>query len=232
MENGALHNSAYNYLFNEICSGHMAPGTPIVEQAISSTLQISRTPVREAIKRLEAEHLVEHIPYRGSFVASLTIQDIMEIYEIRKLFEVASVDSAVQNITDAELDAVYEPMEALSIESPAQDFYECDRSLHALLLLYNYNRRMIYFYNTISAQVEQVRRLSSYSPARLMTSRQEHLDILNCLRARDAEATRSALSLHMDHIAQTAINVYQKNRMESEGLGPAPALWKEQWPRL
>lgn len=216
MESNCLQVSAYTYLYDEICSGRLAPGAPIVEQSISDKLNISRTPVREAIKRLESENLVEHFPYRGTFVSTLSIQDIQEIYQIRKIFELASVDSAVQDASDAELLKLQSTLLAVNEHSPLEEFYSSDRALHAMLLRYNYNSRMISFYNVISAQVERIRHISSESPRRMLLSRDEHLEIIAALLARDAERTKAALSVHMEQVTSAAISVYKQMRV---GMG-------------
>lgn len=101
-----LKNVAYDYLLDAIMSYELKPGQAIVEQDISDRLNISRTPIREAFKQLESEGLVRHLPSRGTFVTNLTVQDVEEIFQLRELFEITALKSAINCITDDELDYI------------------------------------------------------------------------------------------------------------------------------
>ena len=208
-----LKNLAYDYLFNQICSGAMTPNTPIVEQDVSSLLHISRTPAREAIRQLEMEGLVTHIVSRGTFVRELTLQDINEIYQIRRLFEMAALEQAVGLIPDEELDEMEKELQDINESSKNEDFYHADRSLHSTLLRYAYNSRMVTFYDILNAQIERIRRISSATPLRLASSKSEHLAIISAIRSRDLDASRKALAVHLDNVHDSAKRVFDSMRM-------------------
>ena len=213
MEKNGLKNVAYDYLLTQICSGVMAPNTPIVEQEISSILNISRTPVRDALKQLEMEGLLTHIVSRGTFVRELTLQDINEIYQIRRLFEMAAMEQAVNLIPEEELDEMERELVAIGETSQDEDFYHADRNLHSTLLRYAYNSRMITFYDILNAQIERIRRISSATPRRLASSKSEHLAIIKAIRSRDLEASRQALASHIDNVHRSALRVFDSMRM-------------------
>jgi DNA-binding GntR family transcriptional regulator len=213
MGKNGLKNIAYDYLLTQICTGKMGPNTPIVEQDISSLLNISRTPVREALKQLEMEGLVTHFVSRGTFIREITMQDINEIYQIRKLFELASLEQAVHQIPEEELDEIEELLEGISDTSNDEDFFRADRNLHSTLLRYAYNSRMIEFYDILDAQIERIRRISSATPQRLTVSKAEHLAILKAIRQRDPEAARQALAEHIDNVHKSACRVFESMRM-------------------
>ena len=213
MKKNGLKNVAYDYLLAKICSGEMAPNTPIVEQDVSSLLNISRTPAREAIRQLEMEGLVNHIVSRGTFVRELTLQDINEIYQIRRLFEMAALEKAVSQIPDEELAEMERELDAIGDTSQDEDFYNADRNLHSTLLRYAYNSRMVSFYDILNAQIERIRRISSATPRRLASSKAEHLAIIQAIRSRDLEASRKALAVHIDNVHQSALRVYDSMRM-------------------
>ena len=103
MAKNALKNVAYEYLLNAIMSYELKPGQVIVEQEVSDQLGISRTPIREAFKQLESEGLVHHFPSRGTFVTNLTVQDVEEIFQLREMFELTALKSAIHRITEEEL---------------------------------------------------------------------------------------------------------------------------------
>lgn len=213
MEKSGLKNIAYDHLLTEICSGRMAPNAPIVEQDISRLLNISRTPVREALKQLEMEGLVTHIPSRGTFVRDITLQDINEIYQIRKLFELAALEQAVRLIPDEALDAIERELNAIGESSENEEFYRADRDLHATLLKYAYNSRMMAFYDILNAQIERIRSISSATPRRLSSSRAEHLAITRAIRDRDLAKAREALAAHIDNVQASALRVLDSMRM-------------------
>ncbi len=213
MEKNGLKNVAYDHLLAQICSGGMGPNTPIVEQDISRLLNISRTPVREALKQLEMEGLVTHIPSRGTFVRELTLQDINEIYQIRKLFEMAALTQAVHLIPEEELGEMEKELTSIGDLSEEEDFYHADRHLHSTLLKYAYNTRMVAFYDILNAQIERIRRISSATPRRLAASKAEHLAIIQAIRNRDLEASCQALSSHIDNVQKSALRVFDSMRM-------------------
>lgn len=207
-----LKSVAYDYLLDAITSYELKPGHAIVEQDISDKLGISRTPIREALKQLESEGLVRHFPSRGTFVTNITVQDVDEIFQLRELFEITALKNAIHSITEEELDYIEERVRYLddkrSEEGPTKEsFYNSDRELHALIMKYSGNSRMIKFHKTLEVQLEQLRRISAMTPMRLVKSRQEHLDIIYALRTRDlANATR-ALLIHLQNIKDSTLNV-------------------------
>ena len=196
-----LKNVAYDYLLDAIMSYELKPGQAIVEQDISDRLNISRTPIREAFKQLESEGLVRHLPSRGTFVTNLTVQDVEEIFQLRELFEITALKSAINCITDDELDYIEDRVRYLD------DKKSSDRDLHMMIMKYSGNSRMIKFHKTLEAQLEQLRRISAMTPKRLVKSRQEHLDIIYALRTRDLVSATRHLSIHLLNIKESTLNV-------------------------
>jgi DNA-binding GntR family transcriptional regulator len=172
----------------------------IVEQEISDTIKVSRTPIREALKQLEAEGLVNSIPGRGTFVQALSNQDIEEIFELRELFELKALEYAVNDITDKEIEKIEKILFSLEIDTNHEEYFSSDRYLHNLIVKYSRNRRMINFLNTINAQLEWLRRVSSMTPRRLEKSKQEHIEILQAIKERDLEKSSNCLSAHLQNI--------------------------------
>ena len=97
---------AYEYLKHAIIVDEIPPGSPLVELELSESLQMSRTPIREAMRQLETEGLVTTYPARGSFVTVLTPDDVQEIYELRLALELWALERSIARITDEELDAL------------------------------------------------------------------------------------------------------------------------------
>jgi DNA-binding GntR family transcriptional regulator len=214
MSKESLKDIVYNYLFDCIVSYKLLPGEAIVEQEISNHLKISRTPVREALKKLEAEGLVRHFPARGTFVEELTTQDVEEIFELRELFEVAAIKVSIHTIPIDEIKELERFISDLKYEeSCSEDFYRSDRILHNLIVEYGGNRRMVNFFNTINTQLERFRRISAMTPKRLEKSKQEHLQIIEAIKERDTEKAIAVLHVHLNNIEMNTLDVCQKVRV-------------------
>jgi len=203
----ALKNIAYNYIFDAIVSYKFQPNQAIVEQDISEQLGISRTPIREAIRQLTFEGLVTNVPSTGTFVKHLAVQDIEEIFQIRTMFELTALKSAVELISDSELERIEKQLISAQESSENEVFYRSDRDLHWTIIKYSCNSRIINFYNTIESQHEMIRRLSSMTPQRLSKSRDEHKAILDAIYNRDLTRSEDALRQHLENVKQSSINV-------------------------
>ena len=99
-----IRDSVFSILRNAILDGKLKPGQHLVERDIASQLKVSRTPVREAIQKLENEQLVKHLPRRGVFVTGFTQEDVHEIELIRMALESLSCSIAADKVTDQELE--------------------------------------------------------------------------------------------------------------------------------
>ena len=200
-------NIAHNYLREAILTWKIPPGNPIVEQEISDQLGISRTPVREALKLLEAEGLVKVVPQRGTFVSELTTQDIEEIFTLRESLEVLALEVAIHNIPVQDLNEIEQHLGLLTSQSPPEQFFECDRLLHGLIVKHGGNERLAHFLESLNAQVERVRRISSVRPNRLEMSVREHLAIVRAIQARDWITAEAELRQHTRNVKQSTLDV-------------------------
>jgi DNA-binding GntR family transcriptional regulator len=198
---------AYDYLYNSIITNEFYPGQPVIEQDISDSLGTSRTPIREALKQLEAEGLVRHIPKRGAFVSEITTQDVEEIFALREALEVLALQVSFNKIKDKELDEVEESLASLDSDCSSEDFYKSDRMLHDLIVRNGNNRRLTSFLNTINAQIERIRIISSLTPQRLDKSKGEHLEIIRALRERNLQKTEKLLREHINNVKESTVEV-------------------------
>lgn len=198
---------AYDYLYNSIINNQIHPGQPVIEQEISGTLGTSRTPVREALKQLESEGLVRHIPGRGAFVSEVTTQDVEEIFMLREMLEVLALQVAWKKIRDEEINEVEQFLSSLDSDCSAEDFYKSDRMIHDLIVSNGNNRRLMSFLNNINAQIERIRIISSLTPQRLKKSKEEHLGIINSLKERNLVKAEELLRMHINNVKESAIEV-------------------------
>jgi DNA-binding GntR family transcriptional regulator len=204
-----LSKKAYDYLFEHIVRNDYAPGTPIVEKDICDLLDISRTPVREALRRLEVEGLIVKIKDVGTIVRDITYDDITEIFEIRKLFELFALKRAVKNISDEEVRSLEDQLQKLGNSSENQDYYIVDRRIHSTIMKYCSNTRMVNYLKTINAQLEILRRVSAINPKRLSHSKEEHLAIVRAIGNRDYDQASQNLSYHLDEVRNSVIEAFR-----------------------
>ena len=211
-----LNDKAYKYLRELIVSNQLLPGSAIVEKDICSLLNISRTPVREAFRRLEAEGVLirNQRQKKGTFVRDVTYADILEISEIRKLFELYALPPCVNNISDADIGFLETKFNSLREDSSKETFFDADRELHRIIMSYCLNSRMLGFLNNINAQLERLRRISGGTPNRLPASKKEHQDILEAIKARDIVSASRSLDFHLENVKTSILTSYQQIRTD------------------
>lgn len=205
---------AYDYLANSIMKYEMVPGQAIVEQKISDLLGISRTPVREALKKLEADGFIVSIPGRGAIVKDILPHDVEEIFELRILLEEAALKSAVNKISDKELDDIEAALLKLDPGKNFDEYYNVDRELHNVIIRHSGNTRMLALLNSLSLQLERLRRISSMTPNRLAVSAKEHLAIIEAIKERDYEKARAKLLYHLNNVKDSTLKVCNDIRLQ------------------
>ncbi len=198
---------AYRYLFDEIIYTRKKGGAPLSEADIAAKLEISRTPVREAMMILEREGIVVRYPSRGCFVSQITVQDVYEIFELRTQFELTALRNAYALVADRQLAELEAALEALTPDSPPEAYFETDRKLHGLLLDYCGNGRLVDFICILNAQIERVRVISANRPDRLAESRMEHLALVRAIRRRDLALAEELLESHIGHVRDSTMAV-------------------------
>jgi DNA-binding GntR family transcriptional regulator len=213
MGKDSLRDVAYEYLCKNIISNKLTAGHVIVEQEISDILGISRTPIREALKQLTDEGLVTQIHARGTFVKEISTGDVEEIFEIREMFEEDSLKWAISQISDEDIVDMESTFNTLNDNSSSEDFYNSDRKLHDTIIRHGHNKRMIDFLNTVNAQLERLRRISSMSPNRLEKSKMEHIEIIRSIKERNLEKAVMALHVHLENVKNSILTVCKQDRI-------------------
>ena len=213
-----LKDRAYHYLLNEILEGHFPTNTPITENECCEKLNMSRTPIREALKQLEAEGLVYKITDCGVFVKEITLTDIEEICELRKMFELEALKYAINQITAEEIAECRELLCELNADSEPQFFFRADKSFHKLLLKYCPNRRLLAFYHNLDNQIERFQRLLAKRKDNYKYVQIQHNELLDVLETRDLAACSDALSVHLDMVYDSIVDVYNSQRNQQVTL--------------
>lgn len=188
---------AYDYIFNCIVSGEFPLGSPISEADIAATLGISRAPIREAFKILQAESLITYFHGRGTFVMTISQEDVIELFELRIAFEITALRNDYNIIPDYELIKVRKAIEALDDNAMPEQFYAVDSMLHGMIVRYCGNERLIRFYDTINKQFSIVRRISASDPDHFSRSKKWHFKILDAIQNRNLEDAEKLLYNHL-----------------------------------
>lgn len=206
---------AYEYLKHAIIVDEIPPGSPLVELELSESLQMSRTPIREAMRQLETEGLVTTYPARGSFVTVLTPDDVQEIYELRLALELWALEHSIARITDEELDALQAAFEEGYRTGAWETLHNADRGLHDLITEKAWSRRLLMLLSLLNTQAERIRYQSARSLGRDDLSYREHLHIIQCIRERDLEKSRAALRTHLRSVANSAMDAAKAQAVKS-----------------
>ena len=196
---------AYEYIKNEILTNRLRPGMAIREMDISEALKISRTPIREALRDLEADGLVTSYASRGVFVKPFTPYDVEEISDLRILIEVWSLERGFNRITDQELDQLQADFETAWAAKDWDLNHKADRLLHRTIVEKSGSSRIVQFMNTLNTQIERVRLVSTQHYGRSEMSYREHLNIIQCIRSRDLEKSKQALRTHLQSVGASAV---------------------------
>lgn len=191
--------SAYVRLLDEIRSGALPPGVRLTETEIAQRLDVSRTPVREAIHRLEADGLVEHLPRAGAVVRQLGYSEIMELYEMRVVLECTAARLAARGASDMEideLDTINAEMETATRDGAAA--FELNRQFHAVLVDAARNRYLLKSVNAIHTTLLILGPSTLTDSVRAEQAAGEHRAVVAALRARDGASAEQLMRSHME----------------------------------
>ncbi|MFI1660012.1 GntR family transcriptional regulator [Streptomyces sp. NPDC020472] len=185
-----------------ITTGELRPGGPIRQEALAARFEVSRVPLREALKALEAEGLVVHHVHRGYFVAELSLDDLEEIYRIRELLETEAVRMAVRRMPDgtvATLERIQREVERAADEGDVAAMATANRLFHFTLIEASGMPRLVRLVATLWDATDAYRSLYyTESPHRKQAVR-EHRAVISALRHGDEESAVRRLDEHRAH---------------------------------
>jgi DNA-binding GntR family transcriptional regulator len=196
----SLHDEVAAQLRDRIFAGELLPGTFLDEARLAEQMQISRTPLREALKVLCAEGLVRHEPRRGSFVNQVTEQDLDEIFPVLALLEGRCAREAAVNASDAELrqlEALHDKLSRHARARRINDYYAANFAIHEEIINLANNRWLALVIADLRKIVKLSRLQQLHAPGRLDQSLSEHLAVFAALKARDPEGAEAAMRTHL-----------------------------------
>lgn len=188
-----------------ILSGVLQPGERLMEIQLAEEMGVSRTPVREAIRKLELENFVVMIPRKGAYVAGVSSKDVADVFEIRSALEGLAAGLAAERITEDELEQMERVLfyRASEGELDLEQIVKSDTDFHALVYSASRNERLIQILANLREQIQRFRATSLAVPGRNKLALEEHRAIVDALRNHNSE---EAQSLAIAHIV-TAENV-------------------------
>jgi len=197
-----LHQAVVVRLRRRLVEGHIAPGAKLNEREPSELLQVSRTPLREAIKMLAAEGLVELLPNRGAVAAPLDAQDVADAFEVIAGLEGQSGELVARRISGpepAEIRALHYEMLAAFTRRDLPTCYRLNAQIHACINAAARNPVLSHTYRTINARLQALRFRSNLDERKWQRAVQEHEQMVDRLSARDAAGLRGLLVQHLEH---------------------------------
>jgi DNA-binding GntR family transcriptional regulator len=197
---GSLGQRVYQTLRHAILSLDYRPGEILRKPEICEALGVSRSPVADAVARLQTEGLVDVVPQAGTFVARFSMQEIREGAFLREAIELAAIEQVAGIITDEQLTLLRRNLTvqgALVADADIAGFYAMDAEMHELLLSFTGFPRLAQVSETAWAHVNRARQLILPVPGRIQATLAEHQTILAALEARDPLAARDAVRSHL-----------------------------------
>lgn len=198
----AIADNLFATMKDDILKGKLKSGQKLTEKLICDQHKISRTPVREALQKLEMEGLVESIPNRGFFVLGLTYQDYEDMFTLRKIYEVQALEWAIKRATKKErqdIEELFDLMEFYTGKKDLAKMLTINMNFHKMIYKASHNRML---YNLLSSYQEMLKHVEinhmDYD-IYLEDVLREHSDIYLAFKNKDIEKGKLAISKHIDN---------------------------------
>lgn len=202
-----------------IMNGTLQPRERLMEIQLAEELGVSRTPVREALRKLELEGFIVMVPRKGAYVADLSFKDIADVFEIRAALEGLAAGLAAERITEDELEnmerLIVGKQEAIN-SGDIDKLVEVDTSFHELLYKASRNNRLAAIISNLREQIQRFRLTSLSFPGRNKESLQEHKQLVEAIQARDSQLARQLAQEHIENAENVLIESIKMEELGNE----------------
>ena len=211
-----LRDVVFNTLRQAILRGELKPGERLMEIQLANKLGVSRTPIREALRKLDLEGLVNMVPRKGAEVADITEKSLRDVLEVRKALEELSVQLACEKITEEEIEELKRVAERFKDTLDDQDvtkIAEADVAFHDVIYTATDNQKLILLLNNLREQmyryrVEYLKKEEAYP--QLIA---EHEELIDNISKRNKEEATRIMCEHIDNQVATVINVIHTKKV-------------------
>jgi len=204
-----LRELVFESLREAIIQGRLKPGERLMELTLAEELGVSRTPVREAIRKLELEGFVVMVPRKGAYVSGITEKDINDVFEVRAALEALAAGLAAERITEEELDELERSLVRLAEASHDGDIdtvVEQDTHFHDLIYRASRNQRLVQIVSNLQDQIQRFRLATLSRPGRTRRAVEEHKKIVEAIAERNVELAQQLAREHIENAEANLLN--------------------------
>jgi len=209
-----LREIVFETLREAIISGVLKPGERLMEVQLAEEMGVSRTPVREAIRKLELENFVVMVPRKGAYVADLSTKDIVDVFEIRAALEALAAGLAAERITDEELEELQQILVQSTKSQSLEEIIAIDTKFHDALYRASRNERLVQIISNLREQIQRFRSTTLASPGRLKDTLEEHKKIVDAVSERNVQLAQQLAVEHIDNAENSMLELIGKNLKE------------------
>lgn len=214
-----LRDIVFETLRTAILDGKLKPGERVMEVQLAEKLGVSRTPVREAIRKLELEGLLVMLPRKGAYVADVSIKDVLNVLEVRASLEGLAASLAAERITEEEIESLRksaDEFEEMNRLNDRDGMVQKDTEFHSVLLNASRNNKLLSIVEGLSDYVQRFRVIyfTEYSDAKNIMD--EHRAILNAISERDGEKANQVAQDHIENIGNYLLSQSSKKEEQKE----------------
>ncbi len=210
-----LREMVFESLREAIIQGRLKPGERLMEIQLADEMGVSRTPIREAIRKLELEGFVVMVPRKGAYVAGISVKDIVDVFEVRAALEALAAGLAAERITPDELEELERSLVVISEVSSKEDIdaiVETDTSFHELIYRASRNERLFQIVIHLKEQIQRFRTTSLSQPGRSKDALEEHRKMVEAISDRNIELAQALAREHIENAEQSMLNALREDK--------------------
>ncbi len=203
-----------------IINGQIKAGERLMEVQLAEEMGVSRTPVREAIRKLELEGLVVMIPRKGAYVSDLSTKDVADVFEIRAALEALAAGLACERITEEEL----EELERLLLQvakcvkaENLEELVEADTQFHDVVYRASRNKRLVQIISNLREKIQRFRAISMGTAGRMRETLEEHRQMVAAITERNVELARRVAREHIENSENKVMEAIRDDSFSEDG---------------
>lgn len=201
-----LRDLVFENLREAILSGELLPGQRLMEIQLAEKLGVSRTPVREAIRKLELEGFVVMLPRKGAYVADISIKEIIEVLEVRAILEGLAANLATDRMSDEDINKLEEIVNSTNEKLTTEELLKKDVEFHECIFKASNNKKLHSIITSLWEQVYRFRVTYISNQESISTIIEEHKQILSAIKSRNSNLAEQYAKEHIEKAAQFILN--------------------------